>query len=165
MVREFRLTGPPELTDVSEGYRLRTIDPVGDLSALYALDDRAFRERADYHYETVETYDRRHISYSRFEPAWSLLAETAAGRPAGSLVGWRPTDHPHGYVAVLAVDPEHRRRGLARVMLLSAFAAIHAAGLPTAELHVASDNPRALDLYVGVGMRENERFEHYVRTP
>jgi ribosomal protein S18 acetylase RimI-like enzyme len=165
MVREFARTGPPEAPEPVPGYRLRPIDRTRDVAALHALDDRAFRDRPDYQPESLETYDRRHIAFSHFEPGWSLLAETADGRPAASLVGWRPLDHAHGYVAVLAVDPEHRRRGLARALLLSAFGAIHAAGLPTAELHVASDNPRALDLYLGVGMREHERFEHYVRSP
>ncbi len=165
MVREFSQTGPPEPPAVPDGYRLRAIDPGSDLAALHALDDRAFRDRPDYHPEDLEEYDRRHLAFSQFEPAWSLLAQTTDGRPAGSLIGWRPTDHPHGYVAVLAVDPEHRRRGLAHAMLLTAFGAIHGAGLPSAELHVASDNPRALDLYLRVGMSENERFDHYVRTP
>ena len=165
MVRDFGLTGPPAPARVADGYRLRLIDPVGDLAALHALDDRAFRARPDYHPESLEAYDKRHIAFSQFEPAWSLLAETAAGEPAGSLIGWRPPDHPHGYVAVLAVDPDHRGRGLAPALLLSAFGAIHAAGLATAELHVASDNPRALDLYAGVGMTQTERFDHYVRTP
>ncbi len=165
MVRRFSRTGPPGPARLADGYRLRTIDPVADLVALHNLDDRAFRERPDYRAESLESYDRRHISFSQFEPAWSLLVETTDGEPAGSLIGWRPPDHPHGYVAVLAVDPDHRGRGLAPALLLSAFGAIHAAGLATAELHVASDNPRALDLYTGVAMIETERFDHYVRAP
>jgi mycothiol synthase len=165
MVRVFDHTGPPEPAEVPPGYRLRPVDPGADVATLHALDDRAFRDRPDYQPESLIEYGKRHIAFSHFEPAWSMVAETAAGRPAGSLIGWRPSDHPHGYVAVLAVDPEHRRRGLARAMLLNAFAAIDAAGLPTAELHVASDNPRALDLYRGVGMYESERFDHYVRIP
>jgi ribosomal protein S18 acetylase RimI-like enzyme len=93
-----------------------------------------------------------------------LVAETASSQPVGSLIGWRPPDHPHGYIAVLAVDPAHQRRGLGRAMLLTAFAAIHAAGLPTAELYVASHNPKALDLYTNVGMHEGERINNYIRT-
>lgn len=50
-------------------------------------------------------------------------------------------------------------------MLSAAFAAIDAAGLPAAELYVASDNAYALDLDTGVGMREAELMYNYARTP
>jgi mycothiol synthase len=164
MIRDFARTGPPEPAEVADGYRLRAVDRARDLAALHALDDRAFQDRPDYQPEALEAYDKRHISFSRFEPAWSFLAETRDAEPAGSLIGWRPPDHPHGYVAVLAVDPGHRRRGLARALLLNAFSQMYGEGLPSAELHVASDNPRALDLYRGVRMTEAERFDHYSRA-
>jgi len=48
-------------------------------------------------------------------------------------------------------DPSERGRGLGSTLLLSVFAAFAAAGLREAYLEVASDNPRALGLYEGVG--------------
>jgi ribosomal protein S18 acetylase RimI-like enzyme len=165
MIRDFSQTGPPEPAQVPGGYRLRPIDPGRDIPALHAVDDRAFRERADYLPESLEEYDRRHLSLSAFAPEWSRVFETEKGELAASLVARRLPDQSIGYIAILAVDPDHRRCGLARNLLLAAFGAIHADGLPKAELHVASDNPKALDLYAGVGMSQTERFDHYVRTP
>jgi ribosomal protein S18 acetylase RimI-like enzyme len=165
MVRDFADAGPPEAVIVPMGYRLRAIAPAEDLEALHRLDDRAFRDRPDYAPESLEEYDRRHVSFSQFAPQWSGVVESESGAFGGSLIGAHRPGHRGGYIAVLAVDPDHRRRGLARTLLLSAFRAISVAGLATAELHVASDNPRALDLYTGVGMTQGERFDHYIQAP
>jgi ribosomal protein S18 acetylase RimI-like enzyme len=165
MVRDFADTAAPEDITVPDGYRLRAIRPEKDVEALHRLDDRAFRDQPDYAPESLEEYDRRHVSFSQFASPWSFVLESDSGELGGSLIGSRRPGRPGGYIAVLAVDPDHRRRGLARTLLLSAFRAISAAGLATAELHVASDNPRALDLYTGVGMTQGERFDHYIRAP
>jgi ribosomal protein S18 acetylase RimI-like enzyme len=164
MVRSFELTGPPAPAELDPAYTLRLADQDADAAVLHQLNERAFDQEFGHEPETLEDFTRGYLTFSQFDPAGTLIVETAGRDPAGCLVGWRPLDHPHGYVASLAVDPEHRRRGLARAMLLSAFAAIHAAGLPAAELHVASDNPRALDLYRGVGMHEGERINNYIRA-
>jgi mycothiol synthase len=163
MVRTFAVTGPPEPADLAKGYRIRGADPVADAATLHGLHERAFGERIDHTPQKLDDYVRAHLTFSQFDPAWTLVVETTDGDPAGSVVGWRPPDHPHGYIATLAVDPDHRRRGLGRALLLTAFAAIYDAGLPAAELHVASDNPRALDLYSGVGMTAAERIDDYIR--
>jgi ribosomal protein S18 acetylase RimI-like enzyme len=165
MVRTFAESGPPEPAELPAGYRARLIDVQADAAVLHALNERAFAERADHAPDTLEDYTSAHLTFSQFDPATSLLIESPEGEPAGSLIGWRPPEHPHGYVAILAVDPGHRRRGLGRALLLLAFAAMVETGLPAAELHVASDNPTALALYTGVGMHENERIESYIRTP
>jgi mycothiol synthase len=165
MVRSFEEGGPPETAELPAGYRLGLIDRDGDAARLHDLNERAFEADPDHEPATLEDFTRAHLSFSQFDPAWSLLVETARGDLAGSLIGWRPPDHPHGYIAVLAVDPAHRRVGLGRAMLLTAFSAIDSAGLPAAELYVASHNPKALDLYTSVGMHQGERINNYIRTP
>ena len=50
-------------------------------------------------------------------------------------------------VLTLAVEPSHRRRGLARGLLHAGLERAAAAGAEEAFLEVAADNPAALDLY------------------
>ncbi len=63
-------------------------------------------------------------------------------------------DEGCGYVSHLAVLPEFRGRGLAKLLLQSAFAADAARGRAGTILHVDTNNPTpALDLYLSLGMR------------
>jgi mycothiol synthase len=165
MVRDFAFTGSPEPARLPSGYRMRTIDPEVDIRALHRIDDRAFRGRGDYLRETLPEYAQRHIASRTFAPQWSRIVETDAGEAAGSVIGQHRPEPGVGHIEILAVDPDHQRRGLARSLLLAALAAIADDGCQRADLDVASDNPRALDLYLGVGMVERERFEHFIRTP
>lgn len=63
-------------------------------------------------------------------------------------------DEGCGYVSHLAVLSEFRGRGLAKLLLKTAFAADAANGRTGTLLHVDTNNPTpALDLYLGLGMR------------
>ena len=73
-------------------------------------------------------------------------------------------DERVGFVDVLAVHPDHQRRGLGSALLRNSFARFAAAGLKEAQLGVASDNPRALALYEGVGMRARFQTDVYERA-
>jgi mycothiol synthase len=66
-------------------------------------------------------------------------------------------------VDILAVHPDYQRRGLGSSLLRAAFHGFAAAGLREAALGVASDNPRALGLYEGVGMKARHRSDTYAR--
>ena len=68
-----------------------------------------------------------------------------------------------GFVDVLAVHPDHQRRGLGSTLLRNSFAGFAAAGLKEAQLGVASDNPRALALYERVGMHARFQTDVYER--
>lgn len=56
-------------------------------------------------------------------------------------------------MAILAVAPDHQRRGLGRALLHRAFTQYAEAGLTRAELGVLSVNDRARALYERSGMR------------
>ncbi|MEU4222961.1 GNAT family N-acetyltransferase [Nonomuraea sp. NPDC026600] len=88
---------------------------------------------------------------------WSQLAVARIdGRPAALVVGNNQfvPDEDCGYVATLAVLPEHRGKGLGRFLLRHAFAADAARGRRGTLLHVDSNNTTpALDLYLSAGMR------------
>jgi ribosomal protein S18 acetylase RimI-like enzyme len=92
----------------------------------------------------------------------SVVAEDAGTVVAFLLCRRRDRDTV-ACLDVLAVDPDHQRRGIGAALLGRTFAAAAAAGLGEAQLTVASDNPRALRLYGRVGMRPRHRLELYER--
>jgi ribosomal protein S18 acetylase RimI-like enzyme len=77
----------------------------------------------------------------------------------GFLLSRRWVHEGVGFVDLLGVAPEERRRGLGAALLSTAFAAYAAEGLREAQLGVASDNPRALALYERVGMTARHRID------
>ncbi len=96
------------------------------------------------------------------DPELSRVAERE-GRIVGFLLTRRRVEAPVGFVDVLAVHPDEQGRGVGSAMLRSAFAAFAAGGLAQAELGVASDNPRAVDLYERLGMTPKFQFDTYER--
>ncbi len=107
---------------------------------------------------TPEALARLHAaSFTRPRP-WS--AEEFAGLLAGP--GAFLLSDPHGFLLgraiadeaellTLAVDPAHRRKGIAARLLAGFSTRAAALGATTAFLEVASDNAAARALYVGAG--------------
>lgn len=69
------------------------------------------------------------------------------------------------HVAQIAVDPDARRRGLARRLLLAAGAAATAEGMKRLTLVVDEDNTPARDLYASLGFTPIGRWIHAIRGP
>jgi len=131
--------------------QVRTIDAGRDARELHRLDAAAFAANADYHPETFEHFRDEHLRATDADPR-AMLAADDGGRIVGFLLGMRRGGEV-GYVSVLGVDPGLRRRGIAVLLLRSAFEAWRADGIARAELTVASDNPGAQRLYERLGMR------------
>ncbi|KEF41116.1 MAG: alanine acetyltransferase [Cyanobium sp. CACIAM 14] len=76
-------------------------------------------------------------------------------RQAGSLLamacGWLVLDELH--ITLVAVDPQHRRRGLGRRVLEELLAVAVRAGATRATLEVAAGNGAGLALYASLGFR------------
>jgi ribosomal-protein-alanine N-acetyltransferase len=65
-------------------------------------------------------------------------------------------------VLTLAVDPAHRRRGLARRLLATHLASLAGAGVARLFLEVGTENKAARALYAGLGFAEvGERKDYY----
>ena len=64
---------------------------------------------------------------------------------------WQPLQPRRPYIANLAVDSRHRRRGLAQQMLLACEYIGQSWGCQQLYLHVATDNPPAIALYRKIG--------------
>jgi mycothiol synthase len=142
--------------------RLRPLDLGRDAVALHALDRLSFAANPDYEPETLEAFREEHLEAHDLDPGLSCVAEHG-GQLAGFLLARRWDGEAAGFVDVLAVHPDHQRRGLGTALLRRAFARFAAAGLAEAQLGVASDNRRALALYERVGMTPRFRVDTYER--
>jgi ribosomal protein S18 acetylase RimI-like enzyme len=120
--------------------RIRAIDVERDARELHRLDAAAFAGNADYQPETFEQFRDEHLLCADGDPE-AMLAADDAGQLVGSLLAARRRGGEVGYVSVLAVDPAARRRGIASLLLRSAFGIWRARELSRSELTVASDNP------------------------
>ncbi|MDQ6821556.1 MAG: GNAT family N-acetyltransferase [Actinomycetota bacterium] len=160
MVRELDGTEPAETP--AGGFDLRALDVDRDAVALHALDAAAFASAPDYREESLTAFTEEHLHGESVDPELSLVAHRGE-HIAGFLLARRGRDEGMYFVDLLAVHPDHQRRGLGSAILRMAFARFAAAGLREAHLQVASDNPRALSIYERAGMSIRWRFDVYER--
>jgi mycothiol synthase len=156
------LAAPVETPAPPEGIRLRALEPRADAEAVHAVDSAAFAAVPDYRPMSLAAYTEEQLERHDLDPGLSLIAEREE-RLAGFLLSRRSDEDGVGFVDALAVHPDEQGRGLGTALLLTAFAAYRAAGLRTAQLMVASDNPRALRLYERAGMAPGIRYDNLER--
>lgn len=144
------------------GIHLRSLDVETDATTVHELNDTSFSANADYRPEAITTFIERHLSAHDFDPRLSCVAEDS-GVAIGFLLACRLPEEAIGFIDLLGVHPDYRRRGVATAMLTATFAAFASAGLREAELGVASDNPHALRLYERCGMKPRFQFDSYER--
>jgi ribosomal protein S18 acetylase RimI-like enzyme len=87
-------------------------------------------------------------------PPWRIPATLRHLNAAGGVSPHPPLDA--FYVDALAVDPDYRRRGIARTLLDAAEQAAVDAGLPRIALDTGLQNAPARALYDAYGFRERE---------
>jgi mycothiol synthase len=154
---ELALAAPVSAPVLPDGIELRALRPHSDAEALHAISEAAFSANRDYEPESLDAFREEHLEAHDLDPALSLVAERN-GRPVGFLLA-RRWEEGDGYVDLLAVHPDASGRRLGETLLRTAFAGFAAAGLGSAQLGVASDNPRALRLYQRAGMTQRFRVD------
>ncbi|HWV37439.1 MAG TPA: ribosomal protein S18-alanine N-acetyltransferase [Vulgatibacter sp.] len=83
---------------------------------------------------------------------WStILLALEGGHIVGFVIFWVVVDEIH--VLNVAVDPAHRRRGIARILMAELLERGRAGGLSMATLEVRRSNEPALALYEALGFR------------
>ncbi len=137
------------------GVTIRAVDPDDDAVVAQGLQLRndTFREHHGFVEPSFDEWaDRWRSSSSYDRDAWwfAYLDDAVVGLCLGDE---GKLDENAGYVGVLGVDKSARGRGIARALLLTAFAAYQSRGRSSVELGVDSSNETgAIRLYEGVGM-------------
>jgi ribosomal protein S18 acetylase RimI-like enzyme len=126
---------------------------VAQLDECWRLDQRCFVDG--------EAYSRETFEYLLTSPdSVSYRAVTADGLMVGFIVGIIEPDAT-GHVTTLGVAPEHRRRGIARRMLLKVEDGFRRRRVTISRLEVRSVNTGAQDLYRELGYAVTQRLPRY----
>lgn len=149
---------------------LRPFDLNRDLNAVANLVEQCFAE-------TLDPDGRRYIQHMRLaarNPRYLRWASLMAGSISMPLTGfvWEDNGFLAGnlslipflrqgkriyLIANVAVDPNYRRRGIARSMTMAALDNLKKRGAKAVWLQVREDNPIALNLYRSLGFQEQTR--------
>ncbi len=149
-------TLPP--VELPAGYALRDFEAGADERAAFRVIEEAFNEWEGRPPQSYGDWAARVLERPGFE-SWQLRLVAA---PAGDVVAaclLRLTEDA-GWVDQLAVQREHRGRGLAQALLSDAFGTARAGGRDGAELSTDS-RTGALGLYEHVGMQVKSAHTHW----
>ena len=152
----------PEGTEIAaqplpEGYSIRTAETEADRRALHAVKEDAFLEWSERERESFEDFEAQTLGRPGFEP-WNLRMVVD---PAGECVGgcYLQLSETTGFVSQLATRKDQRHKGLARALLVDAFANAREHGATVSELSTDS-RTGALGLYEKVGMVVTSNWIH-----
>jgi GNAT superfamily N-acetyltransferase len=145
-----QLDGAPPAAALPLGFTLHAVTP-SELRAVHSTLDEAFRDHWEHESEPFDQWWRRRSAAPDVDLAWWFVVKE--GDETVAAVRTIPRRDGGLFVATLGVRPSWRRRGLARALLLHAFARAHAAGLARISLSVDATNATgAGELYRSVGM-------------
>lgn len=173
----FRITGHgaqlirPDFASIPElplpdGLEIRPIDPTDRVMhrRVYDASARAFADSLGEEKPTETKFDE-FVNDPLFAPAlWQVAFD--GDRIAGQILNYLGDPEADGtrigWTEGISVQPEHRRRGLARALLARSLHVVRDAGATCAGLGVDLRNPnQAVDLYQGMGYRIiSEGFEY-----
>jgi mycothiol synthase len=159
--------GVPPPPPVPDGYRLETWEGI-DHDEIRAVHNRTFVGHPGFAAWDGPMW-RQLVSEARsYRPAVSLLLRDDAGAVAAYVQTAEyeaveaATGRRESYVAKVGTTPEHRRRGLAGVLLRHAMQRYAAAGYVGASLDVDSENPTgANSIYEGAGFEVIRRWTNF----
>lgn len=154
---------PPPTPSLPEGLAFRDFRPGEDDRAIFDVIDVAFDEWDD----------RESHGFDNWAPAFLHRDEVVPGlvplvvdgdRIVGVALNYHYglDDDVEGWTQQLAVDREHRGRGLGRALLQESFRRFHGMGYRRAGLSTDS-RTGALGLYEHVGMRVRSSFTRYTK--
>ena len=139
-----------------DGYEIRPI-AAGDeamIRRVWEADGRAFAETWGHELPTERAFRSWRESPGFDPPLWRVAfhGDAIAGQILNFLGEPGADGSRVGFTEAISVQPEHRRRGLARALLVASLRAVRDAGATKAGLGVDSHNPnQAQDLYASLG--------------
>lgn len=143
--------GAPE-ANWPEGFSVRTMRP-GEEERVYESQMTSFADTWMFEREPFELWSHWFLKDPAFDPSLWFLAE-AGDELAGIALTRESENEPGlGWVRILGVVPEFRRRGLAQALLRHAFGEYARRGLRRVGLGVDAENPTgAVRVYECAGM-------------
>jgi ribosomal protein S18 acetylase RimI-like enzyme len=158
LVRPLALDDPPPMPQVPSGLKFVPVRTL-PLETLHELDWRSYRGSPDQNLISDTPQGNRRMlegilqgELGRFVEEASAALVDPGGREAGFVLTVEESPR-RGSVVDLAVDPERRRRGLGRALLLRALRALLALGYERVRLWVTETNAPARALYESTGFR------------
>ncbi len=171
LTRRYAQLVRPSLDDIPNlpiprPFEIRPIDPLDAAMhrRVFEADARAFED--SYGQEaTSEAQWAAFVEAPNFDPTlWRVAfdGEVIAGQILSFMDEMREDGTRLGMTEAISVQPEYRRRGLARALLAESLRAVRDAGATSAGLGVDTQNPNeALTLYENLGFRiVSETFEY-----
>lgn len=155
------LAEPPPAPAPGPGVVIRPAT-TDDHPLVYELNRDSFVDHFDHYDESYDAWHGTQVGSDSYRPEYWWIAEVD-GEPAAFLIGQRHEDA--GWVKTLGTLKSARGRGAGTALMLTAFHAFRADGLPSVGLGVDSDNTTgAMALYERVGMRAAQRYDCYERV-
>jgi mycothiol synthase len=154
--------GPPQPPGSIPGIHLRPMAE-GEHRAVYRCLVDAFRDHWGGGIQPEESWLHRQTSTADYDPSLWFVA-LSDGEVVGALIAVQEfvEDPRLGYIGELGVLRGYRRRGIARALLQTAFAELHARGCAGAALHVDSESQTGANtLYESAGMTAHPRFAQW----
>jgi predicted N-acetyltransferase YhbS len=159
ILRMMLVDAPPDVT-IPPGIRIRPYGPDDAWAAFNVIED-AFNEWPDRSPTDFAGWSAHVLEHPSFAPSLSRLAFDG-----DQLVGVALADayegQEEGWVQQVATRASHRRRGIARALLQSVFAAYHATGRRAVGLSTGSQMG-ALAAYERIGMRIRRSYTAWER--
>jgi mycothiol synthase len=155
------LPAEPEVPVPPDGITVRAYEP-GDARAVHEVTEDAFDEWQQRR-KPFEEWAAHTVGRETFAPDASPLA-FSGGEVVGAVLSLDLPEYGEGYVESVAVRGDQRNRGLARLLLRSAFRATYRRGRRSCALWTHSQTG-ALSLYERVGMAVRRSSTVYRRPP
>jgi mycothiol synthase len=147
-----------------EGIAVRTMEP-GEEERVYEANNAAFADHWDFHSQPFDRWRAYAFGREDFDPSLVWLAEDAGELAGFSVNRWNSSGDPEfGWIEILGVRPQWRRRGLATALLQQSFLDFCGRGATRVGLGVDAENTTgAVRLYERVGMQVARRNDLYER--
>jgi mycothiol synthase len=148
-----------------DGLAPRTFE-TGEEERVYEAHMDSFADHWDFRRGSMEQWRRYTVDHHGFDPSLWWLVDDGDELAALSLNAWHFSGDPQfGWIHVLGVRPQWRKRGLATALLHHSFRDFHERGATRVGLGVDGENTTgAVRLYEKVGMRSVRRNDTYEKA-
>jgi mycothiol synthase len=138
----------------------------GEEDRVFEANMDAFADHWDFRPPPLEEWRRHTVDHYGFDPTLWWLVEDAGELAAISLNQWHFSGDPQfGWIHILGVRPQWRKRGLATALLRHSFRDFRARGATRVGLGVDGENTTgAVRLYEQAGMRQVRRNDTYEKV-